>query len=309
MSAIHSFSAASLPAQPRLVAVSPTTEPDVSPNTVPKNPEATQKVGAPVPDQAPNNSHKNPQERSANDKSNRSETNDQSSSKKLQLLTESELKQVEQLRQRDREVKAHEAAHLAVAGQHATSGAKFTYTRGPDGRSYAVGGSVGIDLSAEADPEATVRKADQIKRAALAPAEPSSQDRSVAAAATALRVKAQSDLVKLKAEEQKAENEAKQSDNITTNDSEQAEDQNSELNGLAAATGALETSSEMESDKKSTADSAEKNDSTQSCAVCGGSHGSEGHVNANRKKLEGSYGELLPPNRDSSPISPLSLLA
>jgi hypothetical protein len=109
-------------------------------------------------------------------------------------LNEEELKQVQELKQRDIEVRAHEAAHLAAAGQHAQGGAKFTLTRGPDGRSYAIGGSVSIDTSPESNPEATIRKADQIKRAALAPAEPSGQDRSVAAEATKMKLEALAEL-------------------------------------------------------------------------------------------------------------------
>jgi hypothetical protein len=48
----------------------------------------------------------------------------------------------------------------------------------PDGCDYALGGEVAIDTSAIAgDPEATLRKMEQIRRAALAPANPSGQDR------------------------------------------------------------------------------------------------------------------------------------
>ena len=61
-------------------------------------------------------------------------------------LTEQEVKQVQELKARDREVRAHEAAHLAAAGSLAT-GVSFTYQRGPDGVQYAVGGEVGIDTS------------------------------------------------------------------------------------------------------------------------------------------------------------------
>ncbi len=110
-------------------------------------------------------------------------------------LNDEELKEVQELKQRDIEVRAHEAAHLAAAGQYAQGGAKFTLQRGPDGRSYAIGGSVSIDTSPEPTPEATIRKAEQIKRAALAPAEPSGQDRSVAAQAVKLKLQAEADAV------------------------------------------------------------------------------------------------------------------
>lgn len=54
-----------------------------------------------------------------------------------------------------------------------------------------MGGDVSIDTSAVAgDPQATLRKAQQIRRAASAPVDPSSQDRSVAAQASRMEVQA-----------------------------------------------------------------------------------------------------------------------
>ncbi|WP_052700439.1 putative metalloprotease CJM1_0395 family protein [Methylocucumis oryzae] len=86
-------------------------------------------------------------------------------------------------------------AHLAAAAGVARSGASFTYQLGPDGVSYAIGGEVNIDTSEVAgNPEATLRKAQIIKSAALAPAEPSNQDFQVAAAATAMAIKAISEI-------------------------------------------------------------------------------------------------------------------
>jgi SprA-related family len=96
---------------------------------------------------------------------------------------ETEQKVIEQLSARDREVRAHEQAHAAVGGQYASS-PTYTYQRGPDGVSYAVGGEVKIDTSPiPNDPQATLRKAEQIARAASAPADPSGQDRAVASQA------------------------------------------------------------------------------------------------------------------------------
>ncbi len=109
-------------------------------------------------------------------------------------LSPEEQKMVQQLKQRDSEVKAHEMAHLAVAGQYARGGASYTYQQGPDGRRYAIGGEVPIDLSAEKTPEETINKMRVIKRAAMAPAEPSSADRSVAASATALESQARQEV-------------------------------------------------------------------------------------------------------------------
>lgn len=108
---------------------------------------------------------------------------------------------VQQLKARDQEVRQHEQAHAAVGGQYAGS-PTYEYTRGPDGKRYAVAGEVSISTSEVAgDPKATMDKARVIRAAALAPAEPSAQDRRVAAEASQMEIQAQQDLVELKAEE------------------------------------------------------------------------------------------------------------
>ena len=95
-------------------------------------------------------------------------------------------RQVDKLKQRDTEVRQHEQAHLAAAGPYARGGPTFEYQTGPDGKRYAVGGEVQIDTSpVEGDPQATIQKMQAVRAAALAPAEPSAQDRSVAAKAAA----------------------------------------------------------------------------------------------------------------------------
>ncbi len=110
--------------------------------------------------------------------------------KMLEGLSEQELAQVRELAARDREVRAHEQAHASVGGQYA-SAPSYTFQRGPDGRQYAVGGQVSIDVSPiPGDPEATLAKARIVRRAALAPAQPSAQDRAVAAEATAIEQQA-----------------------------------------------------------------------------------------------------------------------
>lgn len=105
-----------------------------------------------------------------------------------------EQKQIQELAARDREVRAHEQAHAAVAGQYASS-PTYSFVRGPDGVSYAVGGSVEVDTSPiPGDPEATLRKAQQLRRAANAPAEPSAQDGRVAAQAAKMELEARAEL-------------------------------------------------------------------------------------------------------------------
>lgn len=98
-------------------------------------------------------------------------------------LDASQQAQLERLVSTDRHVRAHEAAHRHVGGD-LVRGGSFSFTVGPDGRQYAVAGEVNIDASKVADdPHATVRKMDHVQRTALAPSDPSPQDRAVAAAA------------------------------------------------------------------------------------------------------------------------------
>lgn len=119
-------------------------------------------------------------------------------------LTEQERAQVKELQARDREVRTHEQAHATAGGQYAGS-PEYEIERGPDGRSYAVGGHVSISTSPIAgDPQATIAKMEVVKRAALAPAEPSGADRSVAADAESKRAAARVELTAVRAEEQKA---------------------------------------------------------------------------------------------------------
>jgi hypothetical protein len=116
------------------------------------------------------------------------------SSDNPQGLAEQELKQLTELKTRDREVRSHEAAHQALGGQYAGT-MSFTYQRGPDGSQYAVGGEVSIDLSpVQGDPQATIEKMRIVRAAAMAPAEPSGQDRTVAAQAMQIMLQAQSEL-------------------------------------------------------------------------------------------------------------------
>ncbi|MDR2549992.1 MAG: hypothetical protein LBD10_07335 [Desulfobulbus sp.] len=111
-----------------------------------------------------------------------------------QELTAAETKMIRELQSRDREVRAHEMAHLASAGRHARGGASYTYQQGPDGRQYAIGGEVPIDTGKAATPEETIQKMEAIKQAALAPADPSAADRAIAANAAATANQARQEL-------------------------------------------------------------------------------------------------------------------
>lgn len=113
-----------------------------------------------------------------------------------QAQAEREVEQViSQLKMRDQEVRTHEQAHLTAAGPYARGGISYEYQTGPDGRQYAIGGSVSIDTSPIAgDPEATLQKASVVQRAALAPADPSPQDFKVAAQASQMMMQAQAEI-------------------------------------------------------------------------------------------------------------------
>ena len=106
------------------------------------------------------------------------------------VQTPDQQQQIQELQRVDISVRQHEAAHRAAGGPYA-GGASFTYTRGPDGKNYATAGEVPVDTSPERDPQATVRKMETVKAAALAPADPSPQDLRVAQQADATKAQAQ----------------------------------------------------------------------------------------------------------------------
>lgn len=130
-------------------------------------------------------------------------------------LTEEEEEEVEELQQRDQEVRQHEQAHKTVGGSYAGS-IQYETVTGPDGKEYAVGGEVDIDVSAVPNnPEATIRKMEVVERAALAPAEPSSKDIQVARTAQQTRAQAQAELKEKKEQELKESSGAEDSKNAT----------------------------------------------------------------------------------------------
>lgn len=115
-------------------------------------------------------------------------------------LTDKEKDVVARLKQRDIEVRNHEAAHMAAAGAFG-GGASFSYVTGPDGNRYAVGGEVPVRMVGGRTPEEAIRNAAQVRAAALAPAEPSGQDQAVAAAASAMEADARAELAAQRAAE------------------------------------------------------------------------------------------------------------
>lgn len=119
-----------------------------------------------------------------------------------QVMDEEQQRQVEELKAADARVRRHEQAHLAAAGPYALGAPSYEYKTGPDHKRYAVSGEVRLDVSpVPGDPAATIRKAQTVRKAALAPADPSPQDQRVAAEASRLEMKARQELARQQLEE------------------------------------------------------------------------------------------------------------
>ncbi len=117
-------------------------------------------------------------------------------------LTDEEKKKVEELKKKDAEIKKHEQAHKRAAAGIKSTGPHYKYTIGPDGRRYVKDGHVNIDIAeVPNNPEATIKKAQQIRRAALAPGNPSPQDLRIANQAAAMEAKARMEMIKEKNKE------------------------------------------------------------------------------------------------------------
>jgi len=109
-------------------------------------------------------------------------------------LSDTELREIRDLERRDRQVRKHERAHVASGGGLVQGGIQYQFEKGPDGGRYAVSGRVSIDTSPESSPEETLQKMARVKRAALAPSQPSATDRAVAAEAESREMEARIEL-------------------------------------------------------------------------------------------------------------------
>jgi len=119
-------------------------------------------------------------------------------------LTPEQQQVVAELERTDAEIKRHEQAHASAGGPYAGA-PSYDYTRGPNGRLYAVGGDVQIDAApVPGNPEATIQKMQIVRRAALAPANPSPQDQRVAAIAQQRITEARREQSELELEERQA---------------------------------------------------------------------------------------------------------
>ena len=141
---------------------------------------------------------------------------------KAQQQTQQEVRDqqiIQKLSKLDREVRNHELAHAAVGGKYAGS-PSYQYERGPYGINYAVAGEVIISTSPiKGNPELTIEKAQIVRRAALAPADPSPQDHKVAMEALQLEAEARIELsLERQQEQQEADASANEDQQTVIND-------------------------------------------------------------------------------------------
>lgn len=174
------------------------------------SPQAAAKTPAPGKEDGLSEKEAPADNKAPNNHTNKSQASDSQEQKQI-------LDEVRRLAQRDREVRSHEAAHAAVGGSYAGS-PSYEFKRGPDGKQYAVSGEVSIDVGKASNPEATIDKMQQVKAAALAPAQPSAADRSVAA--TALRIESEARLELLLANRAEQEQPTNASSGTEPKDSE-----------------------------------------------------------------------------------------
>jgi hypothetical protein len=128
---------------------------------------------------------------------------------------------------------------------------RFEYQTGPDGKRYASGGEVSIDTSEENTPEKTVKKMERVRAAAMAPKNPSPQDRRVASIASQRANLARQEISEQTAEEAAAMRENQPSRENESGDSGQAKrksilNQSAEINRLIGLRQASKAYSEPE---------------------------------------------------------------
>lgn len=180
---------------------------------------------------------------SSGDKTSNAENNTQNNDKNagqknIGELSLEEQRIVTELQAADTNVRAHEAAHMA-AGGGLTSPASYTYERGPDNKMYAVAGEVGISTGEGNTPQESLNKAQTIRRAALAPADPSPQDLKVAAQAASMEMSARAQIMQEKmAQNSKNSNNSNETSagNSNVNSTENSTE-NSNVNSTGNSTG------------------------------------------------------------------------
>ena len=196
-----------------------------------------------------NNGVENNADNSSGDKTSNAENNTQNNDKNagqknIGELSLEEQRIVTELQAADTNVRAHEAAHMA-AGGGLTSPASYTYERGPDNKMYAVAGEVGISTGEGNTPQESLNKAQTIRRAALAPADPSPQDLKVAAQAASMEMSARAQIMQEKMEQNS------QNPNNSNETSAGNSNVNSNVNSAENSTGNSNTNSTENSTENS----------------------------------------------------------
>ncbi len=90
----------------------------------------------------------------------------------------------------DMDVRSHEQTHATIG--ITTTPISYNYQKGPDGKMYAVGGSVRLDTSIPKDPKMAMEKLDRIKDAVTGVDKPSGADMAISTAANLNKILLQS---------------------------------------------------------------------------------------------------------------------
>lgn len=153
-------------------------------------------------------------------------------------LSDKEKQELQELKSRDLEVKQHEQTHQRVGSPY-TSSPSYEYETGPDGKKYAVAGSVNIDSSDADTPEKTAEKMRIIIKAAKAPAQPSSKDLSVAADASRRLNEANAKVQKEKQEQMKENMESANNKDSVNEDPAKKENENKNIQDMTEGSSSI----------------------------------------------------------------------
>lgn len=97
---------------------------------------------------------------------------------------------LDKFRNMDAKVRMHEQTHASLS--NTTSPIQYNYQMGPDGKMYAVGGSVRLDTSMPSDPKAAMNKLDSIINSSTSSGSSmSGADSSIAISANLMKMKLQ----------------------------------------------------------------------------------------------------------------------
>jgi hypothetical protein len=125
------------------------------------------------------------------------------------ILKASDSRKIDDLKRQERDIHAHEEAHYRSSGGKAFT-PQYVYEVGPDGNKYAVKGTTKIILEEGKTSEETIKNARTARTAAMAPANPSDQDRKVILETVRMEQKARKKILESKKRQTK-----ESSDNVS----------------------------------------------------------------------------------------------